>query len=269
MRTARGGRLSAAGFAAGGAAAPVQRLRAPDGRQAAPASPPPLPAPASPTDRRRRSNRAPTRRRRFGRRATRADSVSLSTVSVNGSGACHASEPATGATTNRSHCRPGSSRGLAARRRGARTPCGRPPSTTAIARRLACVVTATGEPPLTSARRKDRSRRRATRQRRCVCHPATTRARAQRQAARRRAAFGCRPSGVITQMRSRYETAMCLPSGAQAGSCRPLVGVCPRLATWRSAHAVTTAKTFRRFPRSAVCILPVALRRLSCARVRR
>ena len=44
----------------------------------------------------------------------------------------------------------------------------------------------------------------------------------------------CLPSGVIVQMRSRYDTAMRLPSGDHAGSCTPLIVVCARLGNLRA-----------------------------------
>src|SRR5688572_10554486 len=49
--------------------------------------------------------------------------------------------------------------------------------------------------------------------------------------------FGCLPSGVIVQMRSKFETAMRLPSGDQAGSCTPVSSLCAWLEIWNTATA--------------------------------
>ena len=106
--------------------------------------------------------------------------VSLSVVSVSGRGACQASDPATGATTKRSHCSPGSADAArAARRRDARRRAGRRASTTASARRRASRSPRSACPPLSGDDVDVEAVAAIGRKRDARCRPATTPARAR------------------------------------------------------------------------------------------
>ena len=136
--------------------APTTTPASADARRAESAWRSPPTAPASTTDRRRLRNRARRRTRPWCRRATRADRFRCRSVSVSGSGACHASEPATGDEQEQIalQARIGVAGPRACTSRCANT---RRPSAVHDGHRSspAIVVTATGAPPADAVLQRD------------------------------------------------------------------------------------------------------------------